>query len=190
MEITHTFKPNHRADWRQWLQDNHQTATEVWLVFETDDENNRQLTYLDSVEEALCFGWIDGIVKKINDRQTAQRFTPRKSKSHWTELNKERVRRLVKLGLMTDAGLKVAPSLEIAELRLPALLQQTMENDAELQANFAGLPDLYKRIRINYIHEAEKDVVEYDRRLQKFIQQTKLNKLFGGWDDGGKLIDY
>jgi uncharacterized protein YdeI (YjbR/CyaY-like superfamily) len=97
MNITNTIELKDRSAWRAWLDKYHQTLTEIWLL--SDDRSEEPtLTYLDAVEEAICFGWIDGIQKRFSTYELAQRFTPRKRKSNWTELNKERARRLIRLG--------------------------------------------------------------------------------------------
>jgi len=109
MQITKTLYIKNRDEWRQWLSENHATAKEIWLISYSKDSGKRSILYLHAVEEALCFGWIDGIAKKIDDERLAQRFTPRRPKSNWTELNKERAKRLIQSGKMTEAGLKVLP---------------------------------------------------------------------------------
>lgn len=91
MEITETMDARTRAEWRAWLSEHHATKTEIWLV---SVKGESMLTYIGSVYEALCFGWIDGIAKRVDDQRTGQRFTPRRPKGSWTELNKERARRL------------------------------------------------------------------------------------------------
>jgi uncharacterized protein YdeI (YjbR/CyaY-like superfamily) len=103
MEIDNLLSIRNRQELRNWLQENCMTEKSCWIIISIKPEPNK-IQYLDAVEEALCFGWIDGIKKKISENQLAQRLTPRAKKSPWTELNKERVRRLEILGLMTDFG--------------------------------------------------------------------------------------
>jgi uncharacterized protein YdeI (YjbR/CyaY-like superfamily) len=110
MEITDIIKPADRAMWREWLDKNHKTLTEIWLLSD-DRPEEPTVKYLDAVEEAICFGWVDGIQKRFSTHELAQRFTPRKKKSNWTELNKERARRLIRLNLMTEAGRTTLPEL-------------------------------------------------------------------------------
>jgi len=95
MEVTTTFYPRNRAEWRDLLQNHHKMQREIWLLLDVE-KDQPNIGYLDAVEEALCFGWIDGIGKRYSPTQRAQRFTPRTRRSHWTELNKERVRRLIR----------------------------------------------------------------------------------------------
>lgn len=109
MEITLLLEFTQRQQLRDWLQENHAYAKECWVVMSRAKNPVGVLPYLDVVEEALCFGWIDSTMKRLPDGRLAQRLSPRRKKSHWTELNKERCRRLIQEGKMTDAGLNVIP---------------------------------------------------------------------------------
>ena len=109
MDITLLLEFTQRQQLRDWLQENHASAKECWVVMSRAKNPVGVLPYLDVVEEALCFGWIDSTMKKLPDGRLAQRLSPRRKKSHWTELNKERCRRLIQEGKMTDAGLNVIP---------------------------------------------------------------------------------
>jgi uncharacterized protein YdeI (YjbR/CyaY-like superfamily) len=94
-----------RNDWRQWLRENHDTEKEVWLIYYKTNTGKVTISYEDSVEEALCFGWVDSTIKKIDDRRFARKFTPRTSKSTWSEANKKRVEKMIREGKMTEIGL-------------------------------------------------------------------------------------
>jgi uncharacterized protein YdeI (YjbR/CyaY-like superfamily) len=98
------FTPRSRSAWRSWLRRNHANVEEVWVVFYKKGTGQPTISYNDAVEEALCFGWIDGIKKRVDDARYMHRFTPRKPNSVWSESNKERVARLIEAGLMTSAG--------------------------------------------------------------------------------------
>jgi len=100
-------QPKSRRAWRVWLEKHHATSPGIWLVFAKKHTRLPSLSYDDAVEEALCFGWIDSLVKSIDDRFHMQIFTPRKAKSAWSALNKKRVEALLANGLMTAAGLKM-----------------------------------------------------------------------------------
>jgi uncharacterized protein YdeI (YjbR/CyaY-like superfamily) len=146
------------------------------------------VAYLDAVEEALCFGWIDGIAKRINDDETAQRYTPRRiQRSNWTELNKARAKRLITLGLMTPAGLAKLPDLD-APLTVAKDIQQALKTNPSAWKFFKTLPDLYLRIRIGYIEEQRKNATEFERRLNSFISKSAEGKMFGNWNDEGRLL--
>ena len=105
MEITNLPAIKSRSELREWLLQNHKTETECWVVVKRGrPKEDGTFWYVDAVEEALCFGWIDSTVKKIAEDITVQKLCPRKAKSNWSELNKERCRRLERFGMMTDAG--------------------------------------------------------------------------------------
>jgi uncharacterized protein YdeI (YjbR/CyaY-like superfamily) len=186
MKITNTIKPKDRNDWREWLDKHHQTLTEIWLL--SDDRSKAPtLTYLDAVEEAICFGWIDGIQKRFSTNELAQRFTPRKRRSNWTELNKERARRLIRLDLMTEAGSATLPDLQVEFIVAEDILE-VLSAKPDAWANFLEFPDLYRRVRIGYIEEMRKNPNEFERRLQNFVSKTVDNKMFGNWNDRGNLL--
>ena len=105
MALTRTFYAKDRAEWRAWLETNHTLETEIWLLFYKRHTGKPRVAYPDAVEEALCFGWIDSTIRRVDDATYAQRFTPRRPGSSWSELNKRRVSRLVQEGRMTKAGL-------------------------------------------------------------------------------------
>lgn len=102
--ITETFYPKTRAQWRRWLEKNHAKKSEIWLMRYKKATGKPTVNYQDSVDEALCFGWIDGVEKSVDEERYAQRFTPRRPKSHWSEINVGRYHMLEKEGLMTEAG--------------------------------------------------------------------------------------
>ena len=104
MEITLLLEFSQRQQLRDWLQENHTSAKECWVTMSRAKNPVEVLPYLDVVEEALCFGWIDSTLKRLPDGRLAQRLSPRRKKSHWTELNKQRCADLENRGLMTQAG--------------------------------------------------------------------------------------
>jgi uncharacterized protein YdeI (YjbR/CyaY-like superfamily) len=185
MDITKTIKPIDRAEWRQWLEKHHSKLTEIWLLAD-DRPEVPTVAYLDAVEEAICFGWIDGIQKRYSSNELAQRFTPRKRRSNWTELNKARASRLIQLELMTEAGRATLPDLD-AEFVIAEDIITVLQSQPDTWSNFQQFPDLYRRVRIGYIEEMRKDPSEFERRLQNFIKKTTENKLFGNWNDGDRL---
>jgi uncharacterized protein YdeI (YjbR/CyaY-like superfamily) len=185
MDIANTIKPENRREWREWLDQNNKTLTEIWLLSD-DRAEIKTVAYLDAVEEAICFGWIDGIQKRFSINELAQRFTPRKQRSNWTELNKARARRLIRLGLMAEAGRAKLPDLN-AEFIVAEDIVMALRAQPDAWSHFQKFPDLYCRIRIGYIEEMRKNPNEFDRRLRNFVRKTLENKMFGNWNDGGKL---
>jgi len=109
MEIGETLYVTTREDFRNWLKENHASKKEVWLVQFKKATGKPSIDYVGAVEEALCFGWIDNTQKSMDAERYATRFSPRRPKSNWTETNKERVRRLITEGKMTEFGLATLP---------------------------------------------------------------------------------
>jgi len=188
MEIDKLLTFKKREELREWLLANSTTEKYCWVIV-TIKPKLDTLLYLDVVEEALCFGWIDGVKKKLSETQTAQRLSPRAKKSPWTELNKERVRRLEKLGLMIDEGRKILPSDIYQPFKIDSVIEEKLKEDQQIYENFMAFPDLYRRIRIDTIQTNKKDAVLFESRLAKLIEQTKANKQYGAWHDNGRLIE-
>lgn len=188
MDIENLIPATSRADLRNWLQDNSITEKCCWVVVSMTPTPN-VLLYLDAVEEALCFGWIDGIKKKISDTETAQRLSPRTKKSSWTELNKERVRRLERLGLMTDEGRRVLPDMELDSFQIDKGIEERLKEENQVYENFLAFPELYQRIRIDTIQSYKNQPDLFKNRLEKFIASTRENKMYGQWHDNGRLLD-
>ena len=109
MEVFAMLKLDIPADFRQWLQENHQGADEVWLAFYKKDSGKQTLTIVQAVEEALCFGWIQSRLKPLDSERFAVRFSPRRQDSSWSLPNLRRARRLIEQGRMTEAGMAALP---------------------------------------------------------------------------------
>ncbi len=110
MEISETLLVTSRQQWREWLTQHHADCKEIWLIYYKKSSGKTGISYEESVEEALCFGWIDGANKGIDEETYAGRFTPRRPRSHWSASNRARVGRLLQEGRMTEAGLAVLPA--------------------------------------------------------------------------------
>lgn len=188
MEIENLLAIQTRQEFREWLEEHSTTEKCCWLLVSVK-EKPRVIQYLDAVEEALCFGWIDGIMKKKSDTELAQRFSPRKKASNWTELNKERVRRLEKLGLMKEGGLKVLPDMRPESFSIDPDIEYRLKEE-QVYENFLNFPELYRRIRVDNIQGYKNDPVVFAKRLDKLIENTRANKMYGQWNDNGRLIDY
>lgn len=102
-----TFYPKSRSEWREWLQNNHIKSLSIWLIYYKKKTNIPTVAYSEAVDEALCFGWIDSKAKPIDDEKFMQFFSKRKEKSVWSKVNKEKIERLTKEGLMTEAGFEI-----------------------------------------------------------------------------------
>jgi uncharacterized protein YdeI (YjbR/CyaY-like superfamily) len=109
MEIGETIYVTTSEEFRKWLLKNHKTKKEIWLIQYKKATKKPSINYVDAVEEAICFGWIDGLEKSMDGERYALRFSPRRPKSNWTETNKERARKMIAEGRMTEAGLATLP---------------------------------------------------------------------------------
>jgi uncharacterized protein YdeI (YjbR/CyaY-like superfamily) len=173
-----------RDEWRAWLAQNHQKTAEIWLVAGLREKGDG-ISYLDAVEEALCFGWVDGVAKRFDDNRMAQRLTPRRVKSHWTELNKARARRLIRLGLMTAAGQAVLPDLALQAFRVAPDILRALSASPGARTFFESCPALYQRVRVGYVEEQRRKPSEFALRLANLVRQCESQKRFGNWDDSG-----
>ncbi|WP_195923191.1 aldo/keto reductase [Lactobacillus crispatus] len=143
-----------------------------------------------AMEEVLCFGWIDTTHKRINGVDM-QRFTPRSKRSQWSELNKERCRRLEKLGLMTKAERKELPDMSEDAFKIDPDIKAAFDENLIAWENFQKFPKLYQRVRIDSIQRnKKKDQAVFDKRLKKLIEQSEKNKMFGQWNNYGRLLEY
>jgi len=138
MEITKTIYVKNREVWRQWLEKNHNKEKEIWLIYYRKSTGKPRVEYNDAVEEALCFGWIDSIEKGIDKERFAQRFSPRKPKSNWSEMNKERVRRLIKEETMTPGGIAAFKGKLDEKLRIPEDILKLLKADKKIWHKLLG----------------------------------------------------
>ena len=176
-----------REAFRAWLEQNGKTAKECFLEVKRGKPKEGTFSYLDAVEVALCFGWIDSTAKKVNG-VVKQRFSPRKKGSCWSELNKERCRRLVRLGEMTEDGLNVCPNLD-EEYVFPERVMNALKENEKAYAFFITTPPLYQRIRLyNVDFYYGKDKKTYEAALKNLIEKCEQNKLYGEWNDYGRLL--
>lgn len=188
MKIENLLINANRQNLREWLIMNSTTENCCWVVVSISKQEDL-LLYLDAVEESLCFGWVDGIKKKNEHGQLMQRLSPRKKNSNWTELNRERVRRLDKLNLMTEPGYKVLPNMNIDDFKIDGFILSELSKDQNVLNNFNAFPELYKRVRLDTIMQAP-DAITYYKRVEKLIENTKKNKMYGQWNDNGRLENY
>ncbi len=166
------------TEWRDWLARNHDKKKEIWLVYHRKASGKPRISYDEAVEEALCFGWIDSQVKNVDEDSFAQRFTPRAPGRPVSEMNKERIRRLVADGRMTPAGMAVVGELESRLEIAPDILAE-LQADPQTWANFEAFPEHYKIIRIAFIEGARGRPAEFKRRLNHFLEMTAKAKMFG-----------
>jgi uncharacterized protein YdeI (YjbR/CyaY-like superfamily) len=188
MEISETLHAIARDEWRTWLKKNHDKAKEIWLVYANKKSGMPRIPYDEAVEEALCFGWIDSTIKKLDTDHAAQRFSPRRAKSQLSELNKVRVKKMIALGKMTEAGLQSINHhlhlsngvvVEHKPFIMPKDIMDVLKEDPVVWQNFNRFPEHYRQVRIAYIDHARIRHEEYIKRLNYFIKMTRQNKMFG-----------
>ena len=170
-----------RAEWREWLHENHNKTEEVWFVFPLRSSGESSISYNDAVEEALCFGWIDSTVGSLDDHHKIQRFTPRNPKSSYSQANKERLKWLADRGLIHASLMKSVSQVLNEEFVYPKDILEAVGSDAVVWEHFQRFSDTYKRIRIAYIDAARKRPDEFRRRLNSFIDKTRKGKMIAGY---------
>ena len=181
MEIGETLYVTERQDWRAWLEQHFESKPEIWLVFPKQASGKPAISYNDAVEEALCFGWIDSIRKSLDADSSAQRFSPRRPGSGFSQPNKERLAWLAERGKLHPSIQAAAEALIAEPFEFPPDIIAAIQADAAAWANYQKLSPGYQRIRIAYIDGARSRPEEFEKRLDNFIQKTAENKLIRGY---------
>ena len=179
MDVTETLYVANRDDWRAWLKEHYLNASEIWLVRYLKHTGRPGVDYNDAVEEALCFGWIDSIVKKLDEKRCSQRYTPRKPLSGYSQTNKERLKRLIEQGKVMPDVLAALSKVDLEEFEYPADIMAALQENEQAWRNFQGYSRSYQRIRIAYIDVARHRTGEYEKRLAHLVRMTEQNKQFG-----------
>jgi uncharacterized protein YdeI (YjbR/CyaY-like superfamily) len=173
------FYARNRASWRAWLKKHYKTEREIWLVYFKKHTNKPRVAYNDAVEEALCFGWIDSTVRRIDEERYAQRFSRRNPATPYSQSNLERLGRLIKKRLVIKEVLAALPRISKSEYRIPADILIAIKASKKAWTNFQGFSPSYIRIRVAFIDGARNRPVEFAKRLRYFTSMTEKNKQFG-----------
>ncbi len=186
MNIGKTLYITDRRKWRSWLTKHHNVESEIWLIYYKKGSGKPRISYDDAVLEALAFGWIDSIVKKVDTERFVQRFSPRKPTSVLSQMNKERIRELITQKKMTKDGLTALAHVfdprrdKIEKFIIPEGILKAVKENKEAWENFQKLPESYKRIRVSYIESRKRHgVAMYQRALKSFVKMTAQNKRIG-----------
>ena len=174
-----------RESWRKWLDENHLGVRKVWLVFDKKHTGRRCITYDAAVEEALCVGWIDSIVKRLDEDRYARKFTPRTNTSKWSESNLRRVEALAASGRMTEAGLaKINPGVQPAPpassrtVELPGFFKDALAGNGPAREFFDRLAPSYRRNFIAWVSSAKREETR-SRRLEEALLLLQQGKKLG-----------
>ena len=171
-----------RQEWRDWLAAHHGGQAEIWLVFHKKHTGVACLSYADSVEEALCFGWVDSLIKRLDDNRYARKFTPRKADSIWSDINRRRYADLAARGLLAAPGLARPPTDRRYDqpepAKLPAYIESRLKRNKRAWKNFAALAPSYRRNLIAWIHTAKREATK-QKRLNEAVALLAAGKKLG-----------
>jgi uncharacterized protein YdeI (YjbR/CyaY-like superfamily) len=191
MEFNSALSFKNRDEWRKWLENNYRTEKEVWLFHYKKHVGKIGIKLEEAVEEALCFGWIDGKLRKVDDERFMLRYSPRKADSVWSKLNRERVEKLVAAGKMTASGLSIIEEAKkrgswdqaytnLKQDRIPADLRKALAQDKTALDNFQRFANSYRNMYIQWVKSAKTGKTRSER-IEKVVKQATENK---------KLISY
>jgi uncharacterized protein YdeI (YjbR/CyaY-like superfamily) len=180
---------SNRKEWQSWLKKNHSKTKEIWLVYFKKNTGKPSINYADSVEEALCFGWIDGLKKSIDEQKYAYRFTPRKSGSKWSPLNIKLAKKMIEEGKMTQAGLMafnqmiaydedILKARDAKEIPLTSEIEKALKANKKAWENFNNLAPSYRKQYVGWLRSAKKQET-MERRIEEAIKLLMENKKLG-----------
>lgn len=186
MELNNALSFKNRDEWRKWLEKNHTKEKEVWLIHYKKHVDKIGIQLEEAVEEALCFGWIDGKLRKVDKERFILRYSPRKADSVWSKLNRERAGRLMKAGKMTAAGLSVIEEAKkigswnqaytsLKRDRIPADLRKALAKDKRALDNFQRFANSHRNMYIHWVKSAKTDKTRRER-IEKVVNQASQNK--------------
>lgn len=175
-----------RNEWRSWLEKNYDSKSEIWLIYYKKHSSKPRIPYDDAVEEALCFGWIDSLVKTIDDEKYMQKYTPRKKNSVWSEYNVKRCEKMIKEGKMTNAGLVLIEEAKkngkwqnayISKklFEMPRSLEDALKKDKTAWENFNNFAPSYKNNYIHWVASAKREETK-EKRIIEVVKRAALNQ--------------
>ena len=178
-----------RKEWRSWLIENHTKMEEIWLVYYKKHTGKPTVTYTDSVEEALCFGWIDGLTRSIDGEKYAYRFTPRRAGSKWSPLNIKLAKKMIEAGKMTEAGLaifnqrvgydeEILKARKVKEIPLTPEIEDALKANKKAWHNFNNLAPSYRKQYVGWLRSAKKPETR-EKRLKEAIKLLSRNEKLG-----------
>ena len=179
-----TIDVRDRRDFRKWLKKHHDSVSEIWLVFHKRHTGVTSIKYDDAVEEALCFGWIDSIIKRLDDARYARKFTPRKTDSKWSTVNRRRYASLESRGLLAPPGLKRPPTSrsgdapKLSVSTIPSYITKTLKVNPRAWQFFEQLAPSYRRAYVGWIHSAKRAETR-EKRLREAVSLLAAGEKLG-----------
>ena len=186
IELENALFFKNRDEWRNWLEKNHRTINEVWLIHYKKSSGKKGLNHFNAVEEAICFGWIDGKLKKIDEQRFILRYSTRKSKSVWSKINKENAEKMISLGKMTQAGFaKIEEAKKqgfwdnaytnLVKERLPSDLKNALIVNKKAWNNFQQFANSYRNMYIGWVKNAKTEETR-KKRISEVVKNSLENK--------------
>ena len=172
--------------WRKWLEKHHDSESEVWLIFYKQHTGVRSIAYLDALDEALCFGWVDSLVKRLDESRYARKFTPRKPDSRWSTINRKRYAALQAAGRLKPSGINRPPTNRSSSppprfqmpATIPTYIQTALKKQPAAWRYFEALAPSHRRRYVGWIESAKREETKA-RRLQEAIRLLAQGKPLG-----------
>jgi uncharacterized protein YdeI (YjbR/CyaY-like superfamily) len=176
-------------DWRAWLEENHQIESEVWLIFNKKETGLPSIPYGEAVEQALCFGWVDSLIKKLDETQYVRKFTPRKLDSKWSALNVKRVERMIEAGWMTPHGLRLVEAAKKSgkwdkpeqkpklDFPIQPEFRDALIENPKAKKTFDSLAPTYQKQYLTWIGIAKRPATRSKRIIESIKLLSKGEKL-------------
>lgn len=185
-----TIEFKNRAEWRAWLRQNHDRVSEIWLIYNRKETGIPSISYEESLDEALCFGWVDSLIKKLDEARYVRKFTPRNDNSQWSQVNKSKVEHLISTGQMTEHGLKKVQAAKISgswdhpvkkpemKFEMPAEFTRALQENPRAAETFHRLAGTYQMQYIAWIAMAKKPETRI-RRIEEAVHLLTDGKKLG-----------
>jgi uncharacterized protein YdeI (YjbR/CyaY-like superfamily) len=186
IELANALLFKKRNEWRTWLENNHTIFNEIWLIHYKKSSGKKGLNHFDAVEEALCFGWIDSKLKKIDEERFILRYSPRKLKSVWSKINKKNAEKMISLGKMTQAGFDKIEEAKnqgfwdtaytnLVKERLPSDLKNALIINKKAWNNFQQFANSYRNMYIGWVKNAKTEETR-KKRISEVVKNSLENK--------------
>ena len=180
-----TFDPQTVRRWRKWLADHYESESEVWVIFHKRHTGQPTVAYLDALDEALCYGWIDSLVRRLDEDRYARKFTPRRSGSKWSDVNRKRYAELAKAGRLTPAGQACSPETggrygpkPTVPATIPAGIRKALKASPKAWSFFETLTPGQQRYHFGWIHIAKQKETK-QRRMKEVIRLLEKKQKLG-----------